>query len=242
MPHDRVEQAARNNAIWCDTVCRAHGKRGEFRKALWLNRWVTPPFYPNAVTLLGNAGIIAQLESIQGLVDDGVTGGIKDSFHTLDLTRLGFSVLFEAEWLYRSTSLPKPDVEIAGVRWEKINSATELAAWETAWDRDPASERGRVFLPPLLLDESVAILAAHRQQTIVAGAIANCTNEVVGISNVFVPATDPERYRGVCLAKAMEAFPGLPLVAYESGEDLTQTVALGFEAIGALRIWIPALA
>jgi hypothetical protein len=46
----RAEQAARNNAIWCDTICRAHGVQGEFHGQLWLNRQPVPRFYPNAVT------------------------------------------------------------------------------------------------------------------------------------------------------------------------------------------------
>ena len=42
---------ARNNALWCDAVCRAHGLPGEFLAGLWLNRRPVPRFYANAVTL-----------------------------------------------------------------------------------------------------------------------------------------------------------------------------------------------
>jgi hypothetical protein len=49
MNDDRVELAARNNAVWCDTVCRAHGVPGEFLNGIWVNRklgplrvWVAP--------------------------------------------------------------------------------------------------------------------------------------------------------------------------------------------------------
>jgi hypothetical protein len=30
--------AAHNNALWCDAICRAHDRPGEFHEALWLTR------------------------------------------------------------------------------------------------------------------------------------------------------------------------------------------------------------
>ena len=38
MLDDRYVRAARNNAEWCDAVCRAHGNPGEFHDDIWLNR------------------------------------------------------------------------------------------------------------------------------------------------------------------------------------------------------------
>ena len=38
MLDDRIIRAARNNAQWCDAVCRAHGNPGEFHDDIWLNR------------------------------------------------------------------------------------------------------------------------------------------------------------------------------------------------------------
>ena len=34
------------------------------------------------------------------------------------------------------------------------------------------------------------------------------------------------------------AFPGLPLVGHERGDDLTAMLALGFQRSGSLRVWI----
>jgi len=48
MLDDRSVRAARNNAEWCDAVCRAHGNPGEFHDGIWLNRKPVPRFYPNA--------------------------------------------------------------------------------------------------------------------------------------------------------------------------------------------------
>ena len=63
----RVEQTARNNAIWCDTICRVHGAAGEFHESIWLNRNPVPRFYPNVVTLVEQRHVAAQLAQIHGL-------------------------------------------------------------------------------------------------------------------------------------------------------------------------------
>ena len=92
----RAVQAARNNALWCDTICRAHGIPTEFHAQLWLSRQPTPRFYPNAVTLANpNAGS-AQLVYMQQLLAEAMpaNAGVKDSFCTLDLAPIGFHPLF----------------------------------------------------------------------------------------------------------------------------------------------------
>ena len=96
----------------------------------------------------------------------------------------------------------------------------------------------RIFLPALLEDANVAFFAAFDQQRIVAGAIANRTRDVVGISNIFLPENDAIHFRAACLGSIMDAFPGLPLVGYESDNDLAEMQSLGFESVGPLRIWL----
>jgi len=51
------------------------------------------------------------------------------------------------------------------------------------------------------------------------------------------PAGDDGGVRAACLAAAMDVSPGLPLVGYESGDDLARMKALGFTEIGPLRVW-----
>jgi hypothetical protein len=119
---------------------------------------------------------------------------------------------------------------------------SELAAWERAWGGEPANQidpnQAGLFLPALLTDENIAIIAAYQDQRIIAGAIANCSGAVVGVSNTFVPEGEGERFRAGCLAQVSHAFPGLPLVGYEAGRDLAEMQALGFEVLGPLRIWV----
>ncbi len=79
-------------------------------------------------------------------------------------------------------------------------------------------------------------MAAYRDQQVVAGAIANRSGDVVGVSNVFAH-TDAERSWAGCLTTIIDAFPGLPLVGYERGDELVIAQGLGFEAVGPLRVW-----
>lgn len=246
---ERVAQAVRNNAVWCDAMCRAHGRPGEFRPAIWTNRHPVPPFYSNAVTLTRD-GHANQLAAIRELLEAGIPGSwsVKDSFSTpnLDLAPLGFEVLFEATWIYRSAAR-RPAASIPGVRWARLTEVAELATWELAWRGDSANTvddgQPRIFLPPLLQDETIAVVAAYEDGRIVAGAIGNITDDVtadavVGVSNIFLLAHSGLGYRAGCIAAVMEAFPGRPLVGYEWADDLAAMQELGFEALGPLRVWV----
>lgn len=241
--HMPVIQAVHNNAVWCDTICRSHGHAGRFLDSIWITAHPAPPFYPNAVTLAGSGATGAQLASIRSLIDAGLPGAwaVKDSFRTLDLTPLGFRPLFDATWIGRLSTLERPTADLPYLRWHRLQSATELAAWEAAWRGKPSATSdappARIFLPQLLTDDTIAIVAAYHDDRIIAGAIANQTDAVIGLSNVFVSQDDDAALRAGCIAAVMDLFPALPIVGYESGDDLAAFRALGFQELGPLRIW-----
>ena len=247
-PRVWVAAAARNNAVWCDTVCRAHGRPGEFLPGLWLNRHQAPRFYPNAVTLAASSDEAAAgpaagpsaspLERIRDLGRAGLPKGwgVKDSFRALDLAPLGFRVLFDAEWIWRPVDMPPPGTGFARFPWARVRSASELAAWETACGATPEEDR---LFPPLLLDDpAVAFLAAQRDGEIVAGAIAYHSGDAVGLSNFFGPEDQAADTFAWAVVMAGQVFPGLPLVGYESGADLAAAQEAGFTTIGPLRVWV----
>jgi hypothetical protein len=243
----RVAQAAYNNAVWCDTICRTHSAPGEFRPSIWLSRRATPRFYPNAVTLADPHDQAAQLAGIRELLAAGIPGAwaVKDSFCTLDLTPLGFRLLFEATWIERPARSPRPEHDSTGAQWRNVRDPDELQAWEAAWSGTtdhtvPAP--ARIFLPALLADPNVVLLAAYREQQIVAGAIANRSDEVVGLSNVFVPDQGAPAYWGEAVGVLIDMFPGLSIVGYEAGAELALAQSLGFEALHPLRVWETATA
>lgn len=237
-----LEQAARNNAKWHDAVCRAHGIPTEVHEHIWLTRRPAPRFYANAVTLSGTVGTPAQRRDIKELLRGGTLGNwaVKDSFGSLDLTGLGFHILFEAMWICRTPSLARPEGAIDGVGWTRVKDPPELATWEEAWAGESASNaprQPRVFREALLADGDLVFIAGYDGDRIVAGAIGNRTGDVVGLSNVFTPESAAARYWAGCVAEVIGAFPGLPLVGYERGLELEAARGLGFADLGPLRVW-----
>src|SRR4029453_1798166 len=98
-----VQDAARNNALWCDAMARAHGRAGELAAAHWLCREPMPPFYPNLVTLDASQRALDDVRALRQSLPAGF--GVKDSFSALSLERESFRLAFEAEWLGRSRTV-----------------------------------------------------------------------------------------------------------------------------------------
>ena len=222
---DLVRVAARNNAEWCDAFCRTHGIAGRFDDDAWWSAERTPPLYPDAVTLV--PGVDAA--SLLARIDSGPGCSIKDSFSDLKFAGEGFEVLFRAEWLVLESA---PDPAPA---WSVIGSADELAKWEAAWGEPQGPPP--VFPPALLDDESVAVLARGESDGIVAGAIANRSATVIGLSNVFDAGGDLESAHRGAASAAQQRWGPMPVVGYESSAALAAARRAGFVSIGALAIW-----
>ena len=255
---------ARNNALWCDAVCRAHGRPGEFLAGLWFNRQPVPRFYSNAITL-SPKDLAGQRAWVAHLMTRRPSFSVKDSFAALDLSGLGFDVLFEATWWWRDAAVHPTGVQPTsesglhllgidqevhrtqesvthrGLVWSVVWDAAGLARWEAAWaglhagQTVPGNER--IFHRGLLHEPGVALLAGTRARQIVAVAAANQTGDVVGLSNVFAPAVDAATVWAEVVAYVGELFPGRPLVGYERGDDLGHAQAVGFRPVGPLRVW-----
>jgi hypothetical protein len=244
---DLISAAVFNNAVWCDAVCQALGCDTDFVDDLWINSGTSPPFYPNAISLT-RAGSDAQRRRIGQMVDAGLPSGWteKDSFSVLDLAQLGLGVLFEAEWLGLKAGSSLFGADRSGATWEPVSSDAGLAAWEAAWRaahgkalsaRSPA----RVFMPDLLDDPDIVLLAALRQAETVGLVVANRSDDgsgpVVGLSNLVLPEDDRGAYRAGAVTAVRSTFPDLAVVGYERGAELDAMVELGFERLGPLRVW-----
>lgn len=236
MSGSRAQQAALNNASWCDAVCNAHTRPGCFDAGLWWHGGPVPRFYPNVVTLEKEPPEL--MSRIEALIEvrQGVAWSLKDSFACLDLGALRCRELFCAQWLWRETEPLKESPD--KLRWHRIADAGELAEWERAWAGGAAPPAERVFLPPLLQDESIAVIAFERDAQVVAGVIAHLAAGVVGVTNLFVPDDEADRYRQACLKAASAAFPGVPLVCYEVDAVAVLLERLGFDQAGPLRVWV----
>ncbi|MFG2641710.1 hypothetical protein ACGFYP_12185 [Streptomyces sp. NPDC048370] len=229
-----ISEAAINNAEWCDAMCRAHGHPGNFGRSAWTNGRRTPLYYPDAVTLSADASVRDVLDGI----DRSTPGAsVKDSFACLDLTAEGFRPLFEARWIHRPGWLPAPEVAVpADTSWRPVRDAAELAAWAMAWSGGDADEAA-LFRAELLADPATKVVAGYGADgRITGGAVLTDNWRVTGVSNLFAAeGTDPVEAWAGCLS-LVDA--GSPVVGYESGDDLPPALAVGFEELGPLRVWL----
>jgi len=239
MSVDRINRAVRNNAEWCEIVCALHGNSGTFVDAMWMNRGRVPRFYPNVQTLAREAP--GQIKLIEELIRLRLPIGwaVKDSFASLNLAPLGFTLLFEAQWIFLAQEKVR-SLASAAPRWETLRFENAVAQWESAWrDANGDTNTARIFLRELLDNPDVAIVAGYRDEHIVAGAIGNRSSGVVGWSNFFAVRGEDTR---VCaagsLAQISRNFPDTAIVGYEEGEMLRLAESLGFEALGPLRVWL----
>lgn len=224
-----VASAARNNAAWCDIVCRLHGIVDEFREDAWTSIVRTPLHYPDAVTLCRSADAARVLAR----VDASVGCSIKDSFADLDLAAFGFETLFEASRIHRAAS---PATSCRGaLDCDPVRDEATLRAWETAWDGEAGG--AHVFRSALLARDDV-VLAPREAEAIVAGAILSLDAGVVGLSNLFAVNVDlAAAFTGVTAA-AHRLYPQLALVGYEAGAFLDAAQRAGFERVGRLIVWL----
>ncbi|MFF9502089.1 hypothetical protein [Streptomyces sp. NPDC014656] len=225
--------AVRNNAEWCRSMCRAHGLTGgAFGPRAWTSPHRTPLYYPDAVTLTGDA----VAEDVLGGIDLTASGAsVKDAYARLDLTAEGFRPLFDARWIHRSAG-PSGLPDTAGHR--PVRTPEALAAWALAW-RDGDAEEAALFRPALLDDPTVTVVGGYAPDgRILGGAVLSTAAGVTGVSNLFTAdGTDPAAVWAAALAAAD---PALPVVGYESGDDLTAALAAGFGELGPLRVWLAA--
>ncbi|MER5949816.1 hypothetical protein ABT127_27560 [Streptomyces sp. NPDC001904] len=226
-----VHAAARNNALWCDAMSRTHGVTGTFTDDSWAAPVRTPPYYPDAVTLVPGADPAALVRRID-TVAPGAT--VKDSFGDLDLTGAGFQVLFEASWIHRPAGAAATEPVPA---WEVVRDADILRAWALAWDDGDGD--ADLFGPGLLGLPDVHVIAGlDPQGRVTAGAVLNRGAHAVGVSNVFSRDPAPHTVWPRVLDAAHRLGPDLPVVGYEHGDELTIALRHGFAAAGTLRIWL----
>ncbi len=215
--------AVRNNAEWCELMCRLHGHSGTFTRSAWTSARRTPPLYPDAVTLRPGAGaaeVLAAIDTTPGC-------SVKDSFARLDLSGAGFALIVEAQWIDRPDHWPAPHPPTT---WATVDSARKLAEWAAAWNGGAAD----LFRPQLLAQPAVQVLAARRDGAIVAGAVVNRSGSVTGVSNLFAVDGDLDG----AWAGVLSAIPDRRVVGYETGPALAAALRLGFTSTGPLRVWL----
>lgn len=228
---DIIAAMAANNAAWIDMAVSALGIGGEFTPVLWQNRNNMPPIFPNADTLGGTKD--EQIAAIEQLVAAraGRVMAVKDSWAQLDLTVLGFEVLFTAQWLHRKA---QPIIVPEGpLRVRSITTGDDLRAFALACNGPDIPVE--VYSPTLLENPDVRWLVGEMDGRILAGATAVRAHGLNGINNVF---GDSDQQKTQMIAAAVNAFPDLPACGYEADDGIKPYLPLGFEVAGDLRVWL----
>ena len=182
-----------------------------------MNAAEVPRFYPNAVTTADGEGERReQLAAIDILKSSNIPGrwAVKDSFNALDLGRRGFEVLLEASWI-RAT------VPMTG------------ASSDIDWTRESEGPGTWPFG-----DANFAMFKGRRGFATVAGGMLYRAEGVVGLTNVVAEASDAVAVWRSLILLAARTFPRLPVVGYESGEELKAALDAGFEIGDPLRVWV----
>ncbi|MFR9757989.1 hypothetical protein [Streptomyces sp. TR06-5] len=214
-------------------MSRSHGVSGAFGEQAWAAPARTPPYYPDAVTLVPDADPAA----LTARIDAAPGASVKDSFADLDLAEAGFRVLFDAQWIHRP---PAAATAASGLAGDVVVCPEALSAWALA--REGGDGGVDLFRPELLDDPGTFVLAGRSADgRVVAGAVASRSDGVLGVSNVFAaPHGGPGTAWPVVLETVNRLFPALPVVGYEHGDALVDAVRHGFGPIGPLRVWIRA--
>ncbi|MFJ8263563.1 hypothetical protein ACIQ4I_16750 [Rummeliibacillus sp. NPDC094406] len=220
----KIDLAVLNNIAWCQIICITHGIVGISKKNIWGLHSKAPTFYPEVIT----SDKRATIEEVKYFIENGKVSSIKDSYANLNLTPLGFDILFEAEWIVHEPIL---DFEPIQTNWRIITTEKDLKKW------NGASELENVIKSELLKQQNVKIFICETKDGI-SGFIANLSEGVVGISNVFsIGYEEKKLWRDIPKIISKE-FPKLSMVGYEHNSSLIVAKSSGWEAIGPLRVWI----
>ena len=222
-----VAAAVANNAAWCDLVCRSAGLPTVLGPDLWSTPRRSPDAYPDAVTLRPGVPVADVLAA----VDDSDGASVKDSFADLDLAPHGWSVLFEAQWLTR------PAVSRDGPRTAVADRRPRHAAALARRPRlggDPAGRPRR----PGRAAPARRRRATARSPSPRSTAPARVPTPSSACRTCRCCALEPELVWSELAMLARRELGAHPLVGYESGPDLLAPVAVGFEPVGRLRVWV----
>jgi hypothetical protein len=207
---------------WYDALCALHGVPCGIEDDVWCAYSPPPPLHSTAKTVEPGARPDRALAAIAG------DGSIADSFGAFDLTREGFRLLFEAQWIHRPASTTGSRHLPDG--WTSLGTKSELHAWTSRHDTQA------VLLPALLQRSAFRVIGERHDDGYGAGAVLHLCTGVVDISNVW---SSSERLDWSDLIAAANAlFPGRALVGYAYGAALEDASAAGFVPLGPQRVWI----
>jgi hypothetical protein len=228
MIETKLECAILNNAKWCLDVWGSHSLRTMVEDGLYCCPEQVPDFYPNIITTKpGTPDLQCRIANIVAQASPQKLSA-KDSYDNCDFASLGFKRLFNAQWIYRNAGNYSQDK--TALDWYLVKTPQELELWEASWD--PREPGGRcIFRSALLAKSSISFWMAFSKGKVMAGYVANITDDVVGISNIFGAQQE-------CIAHCGVQYADRDIVGYENNLALSNAINLGFEIVGDLSVWI----
>lgn len=228
MTDPRAILAVHNNADWYALMFELHGVPYDRSDIAFLALDCPPPYH-SWMTTLDPEAQAAQRELIADTVHRPGFG-VKDAFDCLDIADDRLTERFAATWFYGDT------IRAANTDgWQRIRTERDLLRWEQAWKAGGSPCDERQFPAAILDRDDVAIWGRGSGDGFDAGVIANASEDCAGLSNCFGRDVYPAAAT-LCAGFA----DGRPVVGYERADDLQPVFALGFEAVGTLRVWVGA--
>ena len=220
----RLRLAVDGNVGWYEAIFSLHGIGSVIADGLWSALGPPPPFHSHAVVIEPSVTI----DTVEARLGDVPNAGFKDSFSSLDATRMGMSPLFDATWIHHEQGAPAAGDPSA---WSDVRTRDQLAAWNAGWDT------ADVLVPAVLDRAGFRVMARIVEGDIVAGAVARLGSGAVDVSNVHGVGDEVVDWAELTAAIAAR-FPDRPMVGYERGEDLEGATRAGWQAVGPLRVWV----
>ena len=233
MSRPTVAAAARNNAEWCDLVCRAStGARACSAADAWTTTRRAPQYYPDAVTLEPDAdrrALLDRVDATRGLLGQGQLRR-RSTSHRSDSVCSS-----KPQWIGRARGSG------SGARPQRAGDRSGALASSTSGKQAWAGPAAATVSVPSGAPRRSERRRARRSPRRTRASRARCSNrgaDVIGLSNLFADDGDLEAAWARAVAAATRPFPTSAIVGYESGDALAVARRHGFVSLGALRVWI----
>jgi len=245
---DLLAACASNSADHSEAVLSALGSQGVRGASFCSNshRFRIP--HGHGITLRGPEFADEHLSAVRDLLSrrlEGQTTVIADSWSALDLTGLGFQVLFRDPWLYRQPGPPPTIPRPEGLLIERVTTPEHLAEFEAASCEGFGAPDFSVIGPhgfyaaSLVEDPHMIFFTGRVNGRVAAGAMAHVSDGLAGVNTLFTLAGSRGRGYGEAMAWAATlARPDLP--AMTTASEMSERIfrRMGYVEIGQRTAWI----
>lgn len=236
-----MDIAVTNFVEHCQAIPASLGSPGTQTPAFSVNHHTLNIPYPNGITIRDSEHSQTQLTQIRQMLASRPLNSetsVVDSYASLDLTPLGFQVLFDTPWFYRTAD---PDVQTTAdaPRIEQINTPAQLVEF----DRAAAIGFGQpnadiVYSTPLLNDSRYCFYYIRQSNKIVAGVQTFTNSESIGIYTLFtLPEYQRNGFATALVNRALATAPQLPAITNPGEESDHLFRKARFTHIGTRTIW-----